>query len=265
LYVEGVQSLFKPSGASMAKLLVSVRSAREARLALDAGADIIDIKEPSAGALGAASPAVINEVLRMVNRQAGTSVACGELLQSANDIAGQLPGANASLALPQAPWPDFVKVGLSGCGSIDDWPQRWRQFLACAPGRSCPVAVAYADWREADAPPPAEVIEQCRSLKRAAVLIDTFDKSGPGLLRIASLDVIGALIEDAHSHRMQIAVAGQLTFDDGIKLAIAGADYIAVRGAVCRPNRTGDLNPELLVRWRAMATHPRDALRLMKS
>jgi uncharacterized protein (UPF0264 family) len=249
----------------MPKLLVSVRSAYEARLALDAGADIIDIKEPSAGALGAASPAVINEVVRLVNRQAGTSVACGELLQSASEIAARLPGSNASLALPEEPWPDFVKVGLSGCGSIEDWPQKWRQFAACAPGRSCPVAVAYADWREADAPPPAEVMEQGRSLKRAVILIDTFDKSGPGLLRIVSLDAIRALMEEAHNHRMQIAVAGQLTFDDAVKVAIAGADYIAVRGAVCRPNRTGDLDPELLVRWRAMATHPHDALRLMKS
>ena len=36
-------------------LLVSVRSAAEAITALEAGADVIDVKEPSRGALGAAS------------------------------------------------------------------------------------------------------------------------------------------------------------------------------------------------------------------
>ena len=43
----------------MPKLLLSVRNALEANLALEAGVDLIDIKEPSAGPLGAASAAVI--------------------------------------------------------------------------------------------------------------------------------------------------------------------------------------------------------------
>ena len=36
----------------MAKLLVSVRSADEAEVALEGGADIIDVKEPLHGSLG---------------------------------------------------------------------------------------------------------------------------------------------------------------------------------------------------------------------
>ena len=51
----------------MPKLLVSVRNAHEAGLALDAGVDLIDVKEPSRGALGAASPRHIHEILRLVN------------------------------------------------------------------------------------------------------------------------------------------------------------------------------------------------------
>ncbi len=42
----------------MTRLLVSVRSAAEAEIALSAGADLIDVKEPSRGSLGAADPAV---------------------------------------------------------------------------------------------------------------------------------------------------------------------------------------------------------------
>ena len=38
------------------RLLVSVRSAAEARAALSGGADIIDAKEPSLGSLGAVGP-----------------------------------------------------------------------------------------------------------------------------------------------------------------------------------------------------------------
>ncbi|MEX2139893.1 MAG: (5-formylfuran-3-yl)methyl phosphate synthase [Pirellulales bacterium] len=245
----------------MPKLLLSVRSAHEASLAIEAGVDLIDIKEPSAGALGAASPEVIDEIVRLVNRRSSTSVACGELIQSAADIAKRLPGSGAT---PTGIWPDYVKVGLSGCGSIDDWPQKWRQFLALLPPRSAPVAVIYADWREADAPPPAEVIEQARSVKRSAVLVDTFDKSGPGLLRLSSIEVVRALIDEVRGVGMSIAIAGQLTFDDAVAVALLGPDYVGVRGGVCRPDRNGDLDRERLMKWRSMVAYPDEARRLAK-
>ena len=247
----------------MPKLLLSVRSAHEANLALEAGVDLIDIKEPSAGALGAASPEVIDEIVQLVNRRSPTSVACGELIQSAAEIAKRLPGSGPG-PRPGGLWPDYVKVGLSGCGSIDDWPQKWRQFLALLPPRSAPVAVIYADWREADAPSPAEVIEQVKSVKRAAVLIDTFDKTGPGLLRISSIDVVRALIDEVRTLRMPVAVAGQLTFDDAVAVALLGPDYVGVRGGVCRPDRNGDLDRERLIKWRSMVAYPDEARRLSK-
>ncbi len=247
----------------MPKLLLSVRSTPEAHLALEAGVDLIDIKEPSAGALGAASPTVIEEIVRLVNRRVPTSVACGELIGSAVDIAARLPGSGAGAA-PAGISPDYVKVGLSGCGSIDDWPQKWRQFFALVPPRSAPVAVIYADWREADAPSPAEVMEQAKTVKRAAVLIDTFDKSGPGLLRLSSIDVVRALIDEVRGLGMPVAVAGQLTFDDAVAVALLGPDYVGVRGGVCRSDRNGDVDRERLMKWRSMAAYPDEARRLAK-
>ena len=54
------------------RLLVSVVSAREARRALAGGADIIDVKDPSQGPLGAPSPRVLSEVVAEVGaRRAG--------------------------------------------------------------------------------------------------------------------------------------------------------------------------------------------------
>ena len=118
----------------MPKLLLSVRSAHEANLALETGVDLIDIKEPSAGALGAASPQVIEEIVRLVNRRVPTSVACGELLASAADIAARLPGSGASVT-PSTIAPDYVKVGLSGCGSIDSIsPTRTPMMRTASPG-----------------------------------------------------------------------------------------------------------------------------------
>ena len=64
----------------MTGLLVSVRSAAEARIALEAGADLIDVKEPRRGALGAADPAVWKDVCRAVAGRVPVSVALGELV-----------------------------------------------------------------------------------------------------------------------------------------------------------------------------------------
>ena len=47
-------------------LLVSVRSAEEATVALKAGADLIDVKEPTRGPLGMAEAEVVGGVLATV-------------------------------------------------------------------------------------------------------------------------------------------------------------------------------------------------------
>ena len=50
----------------MTQFLASVRDVSEAAIALAAGADIVDLKEPSRGALGAVEPATIAAVLRHI-------------------------------------------------------------------------------------------------------------------------------------------------------------------------------------------------------
>ena len=50
----------------MAELLVSVRSADEAKAALAGSADIIDIKEPDHGSLGRASHAALDAILNCI-------------------------------------------------------------------------------------------------------------------------------------------------------------------------------------------------------
>ncbi len=50
----------------MTRLLVSVRSAAEAEIALVGGAALIDVKEPARGALGMADFQVIRDVITAV-------------------------------------------------------------------------------------------------------------------------------------------------------------------------------------------------------
>ena len=73
------------------KLLVSVVSADEARIAAAAGADIVDVKNPAEGSLGAPSPAVIAAVRDAVGAERPVSAAIGDM--------PNLPGTAALAAL----------------------------------------------------------------------------------------------------------------------------------------------------------------------
>lgn len=50
----------------MTALLASVMSPAEGRIALDGGVDIIDIKDPGAGVLGAVEPATLRRIVEQV-------------------------------------------------------------------------------------------------------------------------------------------------------------------------------------------------------
>ena len=89
------------------KLLVSVVDAGEARAAAAAGADVVDVKNPAEGSLGAPSPAVIAAV------RAAVPPTCRSAPRSAT--CPTCPGTAALAALGAArSGATFVKVGLWG-------------------------------------------------------------------------------------------------------------------------------------------------------
>ena len=94
------------------RLLVSVVSAEEARRALAGGADIIDVKDPSEGALGAPAPRLLSDVVRAVGSAAPISVALGDLPDLPHTAALAARGAALSGAR-------YVKLGLRGVRELD--------------------------------------------------------------------------------------------------------------------------------------------------
>ena len=79
-------------------LLVSVRDADEAELAVTAGAAIIDVKEPTHGSLGRADVAVAAAVIAQVAGRAPVTLAGGELAAGPDQIVAHL--AEQGTALP---------------------------------------------------------------------------------------------------------------------------------------------------------------------
>jgi uncharacterized protein (UPF0264 family) len=203
----------------MMKLLVSVRSATEAEAALAGGAALIDVKEPERGPLGCADAAVQAAVLEAVAGRCPVSVALGELLEK-----------KGTRALA----PDYAKWGLAGCRTHSGWPSELRQAAERLLPGCRPVAVAYADWRRAAAPPPADVCAFAGAHGWGAILIDTWGKDGTTLLDWLSLDELRDLRTRCQAAAVPIALAGSLGIEQLRQLLPLTPDWFAVRGAACR-------------------------------
>ena len=89
----------------MTRFLVSVRDVAETETALAAGADIIDLKDPAKGALGALDPAAIASCVTRIAGRAEVSATVGDLPMRAATIRGAVRKI-AALGV------DHVKLGL---------------------------------------------------------------------------------------------------------------------------------------------------------
>jgi uncharacterized protein (UPF0264 family) len=213
------------------KLLVSVVDAGEARAAAAAGADIVDVKNPAEGSLGAPAPAVIAAVRAAVPAEVPVSAAIGDM--------PNLPGTAALAALGAArSGATFVKVGLWGVSTEDDAVALLRAVREGVPG-AVVVAGAYADARRLERPPlaPELLPRVARAAGVGVCLLDTAVKDGRGLLEWLSPGALAALVADAHAAGQQVALAGALRAQDLPVVRSAGADIAGVRSAACGDDR----------------------------
>lgn len=213
-------------------LLVSVRDVKEAACAFAGGADVIDVKEPSHGPLGAASLEVVTAVCDYVDGRVPVSAACGELLEARSFCVSRLPETLA-----------FAKIGLAGCRDSFDWQQRLTSIWQRFPPSVARVAVAYADWQVCDGLPPEEIIAFCAG-QCDYLLLDTTDKT-KCLQDHASASLVERWGQLAAFHRMRLVVAGSLTLDhlDAIVPAWQPT-YVAVRGAACEGDRESTVSQQ---------------------
>jgi len=241
--VQNEQTDHMLSGRFEPKLLVSVRDAFEARVALSAGCDILDIKEPARGSLGMADIKTIAAVL-----------------QTASSLQADLPPVAISAALGEIrDWPagkllpripnglSFVKLGPAGLDE-HNWTQCWQgvrdRFTANWEGPCSPhwIAVIYADWKAAQAPQPEQIIEAAERFECAGVLFDTHSKGDRTLLDFIPPDQLASLVERIQATGMLAAVAGRLRADLLSSLVAVRPDVLAIRTAGCADgNRNGSL------------------------
>jgi uncharacterized protein (UPF0264 family) len=214
------------------RLLVSVVSAEEARRALAGGADIVDVKDPREGPLGAPAPQVLSEVVRAVGDAAPVSVALGDL--------PDLPHSGALDGVA------YIKVGLRGAGTLACAVAIMSAVTDAAGPHAAVIAVTYADGRALDPPAlaPAALPKLVERTGIAGALVDTFVKDGRGLYAWLSEGELADLVARTRAAGGTFGLAGQLRLGE---LRRVCADIVGVRSAVCRGgDRAAELDSELV-------------------
>ena len=212
------------------KLLVSVVNKIEAVDSIKGGADILDVKNPKEGSLGANFPRVIRAVKDVVPNDLELSATIGDL--------PNLPGTASLAALGAAvSGVDYVKVGLFGVKTSEEATALMTEVVRAVKEYDRAVktiASGYADFRYVGCVSPMDLPMVAHKAGANGVLVDVKIKNGKyNLFNFLTNEQLGGLVTQAHDYNLLAALAGSLCKQDIQRVHSLGADIIGVRGAVC--------------------------------
>jgi dihydroneopterin aldolase len=230
----------------MTRFLASVRSAEEALIALAGGADIVDAKEPSEGALGRIAPASLAEIVAAVGRRRPVSATIGdvELVPSAVRDAVEETAACGT---------DIVKIGLFD----GDLAGTFTALAPLAARGNRLVAVAFADRR----PDLSALLARCAEAGFWGVMLDTAQKTAGPLTAHCPVPLLAAFVDEARSAGLVTGLAGSLRLADVPRLARIGPDYLGFRSALTKGKRAESISPEAVRAVREAIVHASAASR----
>ncbi|MFN2349455.1 MAG: (5-formylfuran-3-yl)methyl phosphate synthase [Thioalkalivibrio sp.] len=213
-------------------VLASVRSLYEARIALQAGAHIIDLKEPLAGALGAVSAHTVEEVVGYVAGRRPISATIGDL---------PMDGRRLYDAVCRVAdfGPNHIKIGFFR-DSGSDWLTCVRTLESCAVRGMSLIAVIFADQSS-----EVEQLDIFASHGFHGVMLDTASKDTGPLTSHWTTSSLETFVRRVHDLGMICGLAGSLSLAQVPVLKRLEADYLGFRGALCDPSgREGTLRAE---------------------
>lgn len=220
------------------QLLVSPSSIEEARSSLSA--DIIDVKKPSEGSLGANFPWIIQEIKKIAGRKP-VSAAIGDNEYKPGTAALSAYGAAHAGA-------DYIKVGLMFDG--EDRAREVIEAVTTAVKRDFPeryvVIAAYADSARMGTISPFAISSLVADAGADIAMIDTGIKDGKSLFEFIDEEALTRFTAQNREFGLQTALAGSLKFEDLDALKRIDPEIIGVRGMVCGGDRSMAVRAELV-------------------
>lgn len=202
----------------MTKFLASVNNLADAFLVAQAGADIVDLKQPDQGALGALSYDEVLEIVTALPSSVQISATVGDL-EFIPDVI--IPAVFRMLETGV----DIVKIGLFPGGDVRASLEALSQFTS---RNHKLIAVLFAD-SEID----LNILPELAAAKFSGVMLDTMYKSSGRLTDLLSHEKLSEFVATAKQLNLLTGLAGSLQAQDIPALLALDADYLGFRGALC--------------------------------
>jgi uncharacterized protein (UPF0264 family) len=211
----------------MTGMLASVNSLEEAMLVLAEKVDIIDLKEPALGALGALDVDLVKNIVASVQGKCPISATIGDLPMQPELI------FNAVQAMSES-GVDYIKIGFFASDNHVTVIEK----LATLTSRIKLIAVLFADTQ-----PDFGLIDSLITAGFKGIMLDTQYKAKGSLATILSKADIEQFVNYVKSKNAICGLAGSLRLEDIPILLPYQPDYLGFRGALCEQNqRVGQLD-----------------------
>jgi uncharacterized protein (UPF0264 family) len=215
-----------------------VVSVAEVEAALAGGADVVDVKDPAEGSLGAPRPELLRAIRGLVGPPSELSAALGDAPHLPGTLALAATGAAACGA-------DYVKVGLLGSSSPGQALEMLRAVGEAARGTNPStrlVAVAYADAARVNGLSPRELPRVASRAGAHGAMLDTAVKDGTSSFAALGERAVADFVAEARSLGLMVALAGSLGPADLALAQSLGVDLVGVRGSACDRGRNGTVS-----------------------
>lgn len=201
----------------MIQMLASVTNLEEAKIVLEVDVDLIDLKDPHTGALGALDIMTVKSIVKWIDKRKRVSATIGDLPMQPALIASKV-GEIASTGV------DIVKVGFFGKDNHQTTIEALQPLVSA--GISI-VAVLFAD----EAPDLSLHLFEHSGFY--GVMLDTRNKQGKHLLNYINNNDLQTFINNARKMQMHVGLAGALSLESLQHLYDLQPDYLGFRGALC--------------------------------
>jgi uncharacterized protein (UPF0264 family) len=233
------------------RLLVSPYSVDEAITCASAAEciDVVDVKKPDEGSLGANYPWVIQEIRQVVPAQTPVSATLGDVPYKPGTVAQAALGATVAGA-------SYVKVGLYGCTTPEQGVEVMRGVVRAVKDYNpdaVVVAAGYADAHRIGCVNPLALPSIARQAGCDGAMLDTAIKDGTALFDHLTRETCGEFVARCHESGMFAALAGSVQVAHLADLTAIGTDIVGIRGAVCQDGdrNAGRIQPHLIREFRA--------------
>lgn len=210
-------------------LLISPINHEEAVEAIEGGADIVDVKNPKEGSLGANFPWVIKDIRELTPSDKLVSSTIGDVPYKPGTVSLASLGALKCGA-------DYIKVGLYGTKNYDEAVEVMTNVVKTVKDESpetIVVAAGYADAERVGAVSPWDIPKVARDSGSDLAMLDTAVKDGKTLFDFMSMEDLEKWVAEAKEYDLNTALAGSVKKEQIKPLYDLNCDVVGIRGAAC--------------------------------